>query len=191
MDGIFLLLLIFLIPAIIIGSSIFLSFWLPKKLGFQKAGKVIGILVCCFFTYAIVYMIFEDKFFSKNDAIELLDEQKIYLNDDFKIEENHSTWAIGDYYHTFTLTISKNDKKRIIEEIKSSLHFKDITYNVIELVYSQEETPVGKRIVQNYETKLFYIREYFEENGKGYAPMFRKISIEKNKNKLIFEDIDL
>lgn len=191
MDEIILLLLIFLLPAIIIGGIIFISFWLPKKLGFQKAGKVIGILVCCFFTYVVIQMIFEDELFSKNHEKELLGEQKIYLNDDSKLEENYSTWAIGDYYHTFTLTISENDKKRIINEIKSSPNYKDTTYNVTELLYSQEETPVGKRVFQNYETKLFYIREYFEENGKGYAPTFRKISIEKNKNKLIFEDIDL
>ncbi|SMC37277.1 hypothetical protein [Moheibacter sediminis] len=127
--------LVLLVPILIVVGIIFLSFWLPKKLGFPKAGKIIGTLACCFFVYAVIAMIFEDELFSKNDAIELLEEQKIHLNDDFKLEENSSSWAIGDYHHSFTLSISENDKKQIVKEIKSTNDYKDSSTQVTELLY--------------------------------------------------------
>lgn len=191
MDGIILLLLIFIIPAIIIGGIIFLSFWLPKKLGFPKAGKVIGTVSCSFFAYIIIAMIFEDELFSKNDAIELLEEQNIHLDDDFKLEENSSSWAIGDYYHSFTLEISEKDKNKIIEEIKSTPNFKDSSFQVTELLYTDDEREVNVKYIQNYETTKSYIREYYRENGGNYAPTFRQIYIDKNDNTLTFHDIDL
>lgn len=49
----------------------------------------------------------------------------------------------------------------------------------------------GPKVTQNYETENAYVREYFEPSGReGYAPTFRRISISKTKNELIFEDID-
>lgn len=190
MDGIILLLLIFLIPTLIVGGIIFISFWLPKKLGFPKAGKVIGSLTCCFFAYVIIAMIFEDELFSKNDAIELLEEQKIYLSDDFKLEENSSTWAIGDYYHSFTLKISEKDKKRIIREIKSAPNYKDSTYEITDLLYLKKERKINIKYFQNHETKTSYVREYIEEHGEGYAPTYRQIYVDKVENELRFIEID-
>ena len=48
----------------------------------------------------------------------------------------------------------------------------------------------GKKITQNYEDSTRFVREYFEPNGQGYAPTYRRIEIDKTENKLIFEDID-
>lgn len=46
-------------------------------------------------------------------------------------------------------------------------------------------------MIQNYETEITYVREYFEPNGKeGYAPTFRRISISKTENVLKYEDIE-
>ena|SRR5690606_6265994 len=185
------LIIVALIIILLLSGIIFLSFWIPKKLGFPIAGKVIGSAVSCFLIYYLIVNYYEDELFSKNDAVELLEEQNIKLNDEFEIEENKSDWTIGDYYHTFTLSISENDKQRLINEIKSSPDFNETTNNVTELIYTQEEKPIGKKIFQNYETKNYYIREYYQENGEEYVPTFRKISIDKNKNELKFEDIDL
>lgn len=185
------LIIFVLVIILLFGGVIFLSFWLPKKLGFPIAGKVIGSVVSCLLLYYIIVSYYEDELFSKEDAIELLEEQNFKLNDEFKIEENKSDWAIGDYYHILRLSISENDKQRLINQIQSSPDFKDTTNNVTELIYSQEKMPVGKKIFQNYETKNYYTREFYEENGGNYAPTFRKVSIDKNKNELKFEDIDL
>lgn len=68
-------------------------------------------------------IIFEDDLFTKSDAQKLLIEQNIQIKDDFDLKENKSMYSPGDYYHTFTLIISPNDKLRIIKEIKSSSNF--------------------------------------------------------------------
>ena len=63
--------------------------------------------------------------------------------------------------------------------------------NVIDYVYSAEvDQYEGEKQIQNYENKFGYIREYFKPNGKGFAPTFRRIIIDKKENKLTFEDID-
>lgn len=190
MDEFLFLFLVLIIPTLIVAGIIFLSFWLPKKLGFLKAGKIIGALTCCFFVYIVVSMIFEDELFSKNDAIELLEEQKIHLNDDFKLNENSSSWAIGDYYHSFTLSISEKDKNRIIKEIKSAPDYKDSSNQVTSLPHTQDERKINMKYFQNYETNTSYVREYFKENGEGYAPTFRQIYVDKKENKLRFIEID-
>lgn len=190
MDEFLFLFLVLIIPILIVAGIIFLSFWLPKKLGFPKAGKIIGVFTCCFFIYTVVAMIFEDELFSKNDARELLEEQKVYLNDDFKLEENSSNWAIGDYYHSFTLSISEKDKNRIIEEIKTASNYKDSSVQVTELLYVDDERKVNVKYFQNYETNTSYVKEYIEENGEGYAPTFRQIYVDKKENELRFIEID-
>lgn len=190
MDGFILLFLIFFIPTVIAGLIIFLSFWIPKKLGYPKAGKIIGTLVSCCFAYALFSMIFADELFSKNDALKLIKEQKIDLNDNFKLEKNSSSSAIGDYYHTFTLNISERDKNLIIKEIKSDPNFKDSSYPVTSLLYVQDERKVNVKYFQNYETSTSYVKEYYKENGGNYAPTFRQIYVDKKKNKLRFIEID-
>ena len=58
-------------------------------------------------------------------------------------------------------------------------------------LYLNKDRYSGPKITQNYETLAAYVREYFQPGErKGYAPTFRRISIEKENNKLIFEDID-
>lgn len=144
--------------------------------------------MCLFFTYRVFMVVFEDELFSKEDAIELLEEQNLFLKDNFKIDNNKFSSAIGEYYHTFTLSISEKDKNRLIEEIQSETDFKGT--GTEELLYSSIDKYNGPKVSQNYKTELYYVREYLEPNGAGYAPTFRKISISKKENKIKFEDID-
>ncbi len=164
-----------------------LLFFIPNKLGYNKAAKVLikgfGILMLAF----ILFAAFEDYLFTKSNAKELVQEQNLILNEDFKITKNFSTSAIGDYYHSFTLEISEGDKLNAILKIKESNNFKSKkeTANLIGNRY------FGPKMTQNYETDKTYVREYFEPSGQeGYAPTFRRISISKTKNELTFEDID-
>ncbi|MBB2151432.1 hypothetical protein [Pedobacter gandavensis] len=168
---------------------IFLAYWIPKKMGYSKVGKYFSIILTLLILIMSSLTIFEDQLFSKNDAEKLLTEQGIQLHDSFKIEENKSMSAIGDYYHTFTLTITVNDKKRIINEIKNSLNFN--TEKQVESYFdNRTDYYTGPKRIKNYETEAEYVRELFEPQGEGYAPTWRKIKIEKKNNKLTFEDID-
>lgn len=137
-----------------------------------------------------IYAFVEDDLFSKSDANRLLIEQDIQLKDNFNLVKNESTFSPGDYYHTFTLTISQKDKERIINEIKKSSNF--LKGNQSESYVNDDENYYnGQKRIKNYETRDQIIRELFEPKGKGHPPIWRKIQINKKTNILIFEDIDL
>jgi len=138
----------------------------------------------------VLWTVFEDYLFTKGNAKELVEEQQILLAEKFELKENKSMSAIGDYYHTFTLEISDLDKQNAILNIKSAETFKGKNSSIESLLYQQDRY-FGLKVIQNYETENLYIREYFQPSGrKGYAPIFRRISISKEVNELTFEDID-
>ena len=181
--------IVFLLFLALIVGLIWLSFWLPKKLGYPKFGKYFSIIIGVFISLFILSEIYEDELFSKNNATKLLAEQNIKLNDEFELIENKSMSSIGDYYHTFTLKISEKDKARIINEIKKTRNF-NIDKQTESYFENREDYYNGPKRIKNYETEKQFIRELFEPQGEGYAPTWRKIEIDKNENLLIFEDID-
>ena len=182
-------LIVFLLIFIIIIGIIWLSFWLPKKLGYPKFGKYLSIIIGVIISLFVLSEIFEDELFSKKNATELLAEQNIRLNDEFELIENKSMSAIGDYYHTFTLKISEKEKARIIDEIKKSKNF-NLGNETESYFDNREDYYKGPKRIKNYGTEKQFIRELFEPHGEGYAPTWRKIEIDKKENLLIFEDID-
>jgi hypothetical protein len=181
--------IVFLLVFGLIIGLIWLSFWLPKKLGYPKLGKYFSITIGVLISLFILSEIYEDELFSKNNATELLAEQNIKLNDEVELIENKSMSSIGDYYHTFTLKISEKDKARIIAEIKKTRNF-NIDKRTESYFDNREDYYNGPKRIKNYETEKQFIRELFEPQGEGYAPTWRKIEIDKNENLLIFEDID-
>lgn len=182
----FLLVLTFTLVAIV-SFIYFLLYIILKKLGYPKLGKILSFIFLLLITGIIGYEIFKDEFFTKNNVKEFLAEQNIILKEDFRILKNESHSSIGDYYHTFTLSISSGDQQRIIQQIKSSENYKTQKDSVNYFIYLNR---LDKKIIQNYETNNSYVREYLQSNGKGYTPTFRRISIQKTKNELVFEDID-
>ena len=152
-------------------------------------GKCLAILCGLLIVTVGILTAFEDRFFSKDDATELLAKSGITLSDPFEIKDNRSSWAIGDYYHTFTIHISERDRQTLISEIKHSNNFKKLESTVRDLLFERENRYSGPVRTQHYETPTAYVREYFKPNGEGYAPTFIRISIDKNETVLIFEDI--
>lgn len=168
-----------------------LSYFVPKKLGYPKTAKYLVIFYGLLAFIVTFIVVFEDQLFTKNEAKKLVEEQNINLKDRFDLLNNESNSAIGDYYHTFTIKVSKEDRQRAIATIKTSNIFKTDLLTVNRLLYlQQEDRYTGQKIFQDYETGDSYVREYFQPSGKeGYAPTFRRISISKTENKLTFEDI--
>jgi len=169
-----------------------LFYFVPKKLGYPKTAKYLTIAYGLFVLAIGLFIVFEDKLFTKNNAKELVEEQDIKLTDEFELLKNESMSAIGDYYHTFTLKISERNKQDAISKIKSADNFKAENGSIETLMYqAAPDRYFGKKVTQNYETENSYVREYFEPSGReGYAPTFRRISISKADNELTFEDID-
>jgi len=184
-------LLILVFIGIPIGLGL-LFYFVPKKLGYPKTAKYLTIAYGLFVLTIGLYIAFEDQLFTKNNAKELVEEQDIKLTDDFELLKNESMSAIGDYYHTFTLKISERDKQNAITKIKNADNFKTSNGSIETLMYQPApDRYFGKKVVQNYETENSFVREYFEPSGReGYAPTFRRISINKTNKELTFEDID-
>jgi hypothetical protein len=175
--GIFFLLFI----GIPIGVGL-LIYFVPQKLGFPKTGKYLTILFALFVVTVFLMNVFEDRLFTKNDARKLVEEQEIQLTEKFELLENESVWVPGNSYHTFTLRISENDKFSAIEKITNSPGYK---------IYGEPADEfITKGIMkQNYETEEGYVREFPRLNGKGIVPSFRRITIDKKENKLVFEEV--
>lgn len=167
-----------------------LLYFVPKRLGYPKTGKYLTLIFGLLVLTIVLFIFFEDQLFTKGNAKELVEEQKISLTDKFDLIENKSMSAIGDYYHTFTLKISERDKQKAIEQIKNSTDFKKLGEPTVDFLSTNTDMYNGQKQIQNYETEYGYVREYFKPNGKGYAPTYRRISIDKKENKLTFEDID-
>lgn len=167
----------------------FLFYWIPKNFGYNKIGIILSSSVGLFFIFLTISSVFEDELFSKRDAEKLLKEQNITLNEDFKILKNESMSSIGDYYHKFTLNISNKDKHNVILSIKSAKNFISKPDSLIEITKTTDRYS-GNKQTQNYETETQFIAKLFRPEGKGYAPTYHKISVDKYENILEFEDID-
>lgn len=182
-----LLTFVFIILPIVLGLLLYI---VPKKLGYPRLAKYILIFYSLCIILISSLFIFEDRLFTKSDAKELVDEQGIILLDNFDLIENESMFGIGDYYHTFTLRISNNDKQKAIMNIRNSKNFNTRTCRIQEMSLKEQDL-INSKIVDNYETEDSYVREYFKPSEReGYAPIFRSISISKTEDKLVFEDID-
>jgi hypothetical protein len=171
-----------------IGLGLLIYFAL-KNLGYQKAGKYLTIIYGVVILTIIVMSVFEDQLFTKQGAKKLIEEQEIELFDDFKLENNKSSSIYEDYYHTFTLKISEKDRLNAIQLIKNSknfIEFKELPNN--SQFYININRYYGLKSTQNYETKNSYVREFYRPNGENYKPTFKRISINKTKNELIFEE---
>jgi len=167
-----------------------LLYYIPTKLGYPKTGKYLAFMFGFLVLTFVLWIAFEDQFFTKDNARELVEEQQILLEDNFELKENKSMSAIGDYYHTFTLEISGRDKLNAILNIKSAENFQLDSGSIENLLYPQKVMYLGPKVIQNYETESSYVREYFQPSGqKGFAPTFKRISISKTDNELKFEDI--
>lgn len=190
MDNIFLSgLLVIIFIGIPIGLGL-ICYFLPKRLGYNNTAKYALITFVVVLGGILISFLFEDQLFSENDAKLLVEEQGFILVNEFEIINNESMSAIGEYYHTFTLKIEESDKLRMIKSIKKSDNFKFNPGLISNLYFDIPDRYNGPKEVQNYDDKEFFVREYIKPNGKGYAPTYRRIKVNKKTNELIFEDID-
>lgn len=150
--------------------------------------KIISIALGSILFCGILYAIYADELFTRDDARDLILEHDFVLLDPFEIIKNESSAAIGDYEHMFTLKISDDDKNRVIQKIKSTQNYSPNRDSSEELRFRlPREEQVVK--IQNYETNKYFVYEYFESSKDiGYSEII--ISINKAKSELIFHEID-
>lgn len=180
--------LVFVVIPLLIGRIIYI---IPKRMGYVKIAKWLTYIYVVVLGIFALTSIFEDELFSRSDALIQLKELNIDLVDEFDLTHNESTSGIGDYYHTFSLSISIKDKEQIIQLIKSDKHFKSLGEPIADYRFdSKTDRYNGPMIIQNYETRSSFVRELFKPNGANRVPTFYKITIDKTRSILTFEDID-
>jgi energy-coupling factor transporter transmembrane protein EcfT len=163
-----------------------LFFHIPNKLGYRKVGLFLSYFVGLIFLIFFTFIFFEDKFFTKTDAKEILKDEGVILQDEFTITKNESSSAIGDYTHSFDLKISESDKNRLISEIKSSKDFKKNGESIIDIFQNLGKFK-GKLISQNFETEENFIKRRYQ-SSVGY--WVKTVYIDKKSNVLSFVYID-
>lgn len=167
-----------------------LLYGIPKVFGYPRVGKWLASLFWALLSFVLLYALFEDHFFTKKQAVKLLAEQGILLQDDFELLDNKSMYSPGDYYHVFTVWVSEKDQLAVIQAIRFAPGFKaaDPSETLSEAVCMEDSTTI---ITRNYETKQAFVREmYTPASCQGYAPLFRRVTVRKERPELMFEDID-
>lgn len=157
-------------------------------MGYPKIGKYLSIGLGLVLVIIITYGIFQDAFFTKNQAKKILAEQDIVLKDDFKVLNNKTRSPLGDYYHRFRLEISEEDKNRLINEIKLVPYFKSINEEKKDLLSDFLDEKASK-IKQNYEDEDIFVKEYLRPNHEGGKSTYLKIEVGKNDDTLVYEEI--
>ncbi len=159
---------------IIIGTLLFIGwllYFITKKLGYPRLAKwLLSGYFGAILSYGLIVLLM-DEFFTKNDARKLLAVTGVQLNEDFRVMENKSEW-IGGYYHTFTLTISENDKNSILQSLRDS---EEKAQNSISKTVSNDET----------DTSFTTMLKLYNKEQKEIS---YQIIISKTRNTLKYEE---
>ena len=167
----FYLFILFLGLPLLLGVIIYLMIntYLTKKMA-----KYFGLAFTVVYLSLAGFLYFEDHFFTKNDALKVLQEKNITLNEPFELLDHRKESSFNDSFHTFELKISEKDKHRLIQMIKNSENYKSI------------EESRNNDSIENYETKNEFIRKHQVPNDASY----QSITINKNENKLVYENFN-
>lgn len=166
--------------------SQYFFFWLGQRIFNKKVGKVLSVLITLIFITPF-YLEFRHQLLFKNDVIEILEEHKINLKEDFEIVNHQSVFM--DPYKTFTIAISATDEASIMKGIKLSKPILTDTLPDDNIQNDLNQRYFGKTITRNYNLNGRYIQTYFKPSGeKGYAPTYHVISIFEGSNLLTFEN---
>ncbi len=158
----------------------------PKSFGYPRVGNYITIGYVLF----IIRFLFNDYFYTKKEALNLVKEQSLNLKEDFDLIKYKSAFILDDYYNTCELKVSYKDKNIITKQIINSNGFKklgDTTLMNLKIGF-ERNLKEGTKIIQNYETKDYYVREFYVAKEPLYAPIYKRISVHKTKDKLYFEE---
>ena len=188
MDIILFYIIILLVLLLSSVEIIYLSYWIPIKLGKKKLGVILSSVLTILTILFILTFIYNDYLFFQSDVKQYLSFHNIELKDDFNIKKNESS-GLRDYYHRFDLEISKSDKLRIINQIKLAKNYQPEINNDFYLPELATNRYEGDTLYANYQTDWAYKKAIFYTNGKGYTPTYRIITISKKNNELTFEEI--
>lgn len=166
-----------------------LSYFLLKKAGKKIIGIVVSILLASIVILPIILFGLEGKFYNKTDAREDLKLANIELYDDFEIISNDVN-GIPERYQYTTLRLSKDDRNRIINEIKNGENF--TVSNVTRLLYEEmwDDNSIRNKVVHtDYLWKKEFVREAYYRHD-NYVPTLMIVRLKENSDTLRFTRIE-
>lgn len=161
---------------------------------FRKRGKTkIGLIVSgpiTIFCFSVLFMNSIDSFtHSKKDVRKDLDYARIELFEDFDIVNNDVS-GMPERFQKTSLSISDNDKDRIIKEIENSDDFRIIDEKQVFLRtnnYGKFER--NKTHIANYKYRDEFVRESCNKKD-NYVPIVLLISLKKESNNIVYSRIE-
>ncbi len=171
-------------------SSIVLFFVFKKK-GYIKTGIIVSTILALIVLIPIFSMIFESELYFKSNAKEDLKQIDVVLQNDFDIVSNEIV-GLNKYYQITYLKISKEDRNRIINDIRKSNGFKIFTSKDSTLattILNSENWRANKTEVWNYQIGEEFIKEYYHKR-EGYVAISITIKLKTNSDSLIINRIE-
>lgn len=161
--------ILILTPVVIL--FIIYTYKILKNLGKRK----LGIWLSTILSLIVILNIFEDSFFFRYNARNILRKHNFELLDEFEIIRNKSK-KLFQNYHSFKLQISNSDKERLINQIKSAENFGKID-ELWETTYHNDTI-----FTHNYSTEWHYHYNY--KSFDGTKCNWIQIYISKTENTL-------
>jgi len=178
------IILILLTISVVFGL-IYLSYWIPKRLGNKKLGIWLSRILMASLLIFFLATLFKDQLFFKHDAKKSLKEHGIELKDEFQLNSNSSSF--DDTYLIFDLTISMKDKERLKTKILSNKNYQANAGDMFDIRLGKPSYSKTDTIFDAYfQDSLRYGIQYYKPDKQGYAPIWDMISISKTENKLTY-----
>ncbi len=155
-----------------VAGVIFLCYWIPKRMGHKKSGIILSSTLLGGLVLLIAYGFLHDLFYTKSDVTNLLADQNITLQDDFKIVNTDDDGFWGAY-QMFEIEISPADKTRILEAIKNSYDFG------ARIPERKLPNTISKA---NYEDAGAYIRERVQTFVPGQSAIIERVVVHEHSN---------
>lgn len=161
---------------VLAGQIVFLTYWVLRFYGKKRLGSISSVIIATAFLLIAASPWIEDWTFNKKDASELLEQQGIRLNDNFKLVKNESI-GLFDYYETFTVEISASDFVRIETQVRNSRSFQGYVTDI----------PNWKHFdTLSYEIADMLVWEYYTKEKMNNGTYHFTLSLSKGKNELSY-----
>ncbi|ANI90162.1 hypothetical protein A9P82_13230 [Arachidicoccus ginsenosidimutans] len=172
---IFIWLFIVAVSIVVITYSALLYFKKPNT------ARIVTVILLLLILLGILSPWISDWTFTGNDARKMLKERGFVLSDKIKILSNESG-GLRDYSHTFSISVSDNDYKKIKNLILSQHNY----LGKASFEGYPQHSDSAKNDIITYEDENFY---NWDEIYNGYITHYF-IQLDKHKNQLSFDEED-
>jgi len=174
--------MIILILLLIITIPFIAFFIFVKKFnGLKEVFVILGS------TFILIFALF---YFLEESDSEIIShklvESNLFLNDGYKIIDAQDHQSVVDYYTSFNLLISENDKNQLIRNVRNAKKFKIMEEKDLGDYWRDEYSKewVGEQSIRSYSVKHIYSK-HITFSGKSRT---LEIKIDSAKNKLQITD---